>query len=105
MVFIYDFIITNEETVYALAGSNVTLKCSILQGKETHITQIQWSKSADRQSRIIAVHNPLYASFEKECNHWILQLKNVTLELSGSYEFESTGSRLTQPYILLRSVK
>ncbi|XP_026519771.1 T-cell surface protein tactile [Notechis scutatus] len=114
-------IITNEETVYALAGSNVTLKCSILQGKETHVTQIQWSKPADRQSRIIAVYNPLYgtkyteaaynntASFEKgfrdcstdfsrtfkevnsvannlECNHWVLQLKNVTLELSGSYE-------------------
>ncbi|XP_032075674.1 T-cell surface protein tactile [Thamnophis elegans] len=114
-------IITNEETVSALAGSNVTLKCSILQGKETHVTQIQWSKTVDGLSRIIAVYNPLYgtkyseaaysnsASFEKgshdcstnfgrtseqvnsvgnnlECNHWILQLKNVTPELSGSYE-------------------
>lgn len=114
-------IIINEETVSALAGSNVTLKCSILQGKETHVTQIQWSKTADSLSRIIAVYNPLYgtkyseaaynnsASFKKgshdcstdfgrtseqlnsvgnnlECNHWILQLKNVTPELSGSYE-------------------
>lgn len=114
-------IITNEETVYALPGSSVTLKCNILQGKETHVTQIQWSKSADGLSRIIAVYNPLYgtkyseaaynnsASFEKgyhdcstdfcrtskevnsvannlECNQWILHLKNVTLELSGSYE-------------------
>ncbi|XP_034271197.1 T-cell surface protein tactile isoform X1 [Pantherophis guttatus] len=114
-------IITNEETVSALAGSNVTLKCSILQGKGTHVTQIQWSKSAGGLSRIIAVYNPLYgtnyfeaaynnsASFEKgshdcstnfsrtskqfnsvannlECSNWILQLKNITLELSGSYE-------------------
>ncbi|XP_039220952.1 T-cell surface protein tactile isoform X2 [Crotalus tigris] len=114
-------IITNEKTVCALAGSSVTLKCSILQGKETHVTQIQWSKFADGLSRIIAVYNPLYgtkyseaaynnsASFEKgfhdcltdfsrtskevnsvannlECNQWILQLKNVTFELSGSYE-------------------
>lgn len=114
-------IITNEESVSALAGSSVTLKCSILQGKGTHVTQIQWSKSADGLSRIIAVYNPLYgtkyseaaynnsASFEKgfhdcstdfgrtseevssvgnnlECNHWVLQLKNVTPEFSGSYE-------------------
>ncbi|XP_058041727.1 T-cell surface protein tactile [Ahaetulla prasina] len=113
--------ITNKETVSALAGSSVTLKCSISQEKGTHITQIQWSKSADGLSRIIAVYNPLYgtkyfeaaynnsATFEKgfhdcltdfsrtskqdislannlECNNWILQLKNVTLELSGSYE-------------------
>ncbi|KAM6448253.1 T-cell surface protein tactile isoform 2-T2 [Liasis olivaceus] len=113
--------IMNEETVYASAGSNVTLKCSILQDKETYVTQIQWSKFADGLSRIIAVYNPSYgtkysevaynnsATFEKdfhdcwtdfsraskevksiannlECNQWILQLKNVTLELSGSYE-------------------
>ncbi|XP_070607829.1 T-cell surface protein tactile [Erythrolamprus reginae] len=109
-------IITNEKTVSALAGSSVTLKCSILQEKGTFITQIQWSKSSDGPSRIIAVYNPLYgtkyseaaynnsASFEKdfrdcstnfssiseeinlECNHWILQLRNVTPEFSGSYE-------------------
>ncbi|XP_025019597.1 T-cell surface protein tactile [Python bivittatus] len=113
--------IMNEETICASAGSNVTLKCSILQEKETYVTQIQWSKFTDGLSRIIAVYNPSYgtkysevaynnsATFEKgfhdcwtdfsraskevksiannlECNQWILQLKNVTLELSGSYE-------------------
>ncbi|XP_063160790.1 T-cell surface protein tactile [Candoia aspera] len=113
--------IMSEETVYASTGSNVTLKCSIFQGKETHVTQIQWSKFVDGLNRIIAVYNPRYgtkyfdvaynnsASFEKgfhdgwtdfsrtskevnsiannlECNQWVLQLKNVTLELSGSYE-------------------
>ncbi|XP_053242289.1 LOW QUALITY PROTEIN: T-cell surface protein tactile [Podarcis raffonei] len=110
-----NIILQNGKTVYGLRGSNVTLSCSIPKEKDIYVTQTQWTKIKDGRPRKIAVYHPTYGtryhemaysysvSFRKdvhnclgghtditasniECSQWILQLKNVSLEMSGLYE-------------------
>ncbi|XP_042298910.1 T-cell surface protein tactile-like [Sceloporus undulatus] len=115
-----EIIIKNEKTVYALPGDDVTLTCSILKGKGIHVTQTQWSKVDELSQRTIGVYNPRYGTtfngrgynysmnFRKafqfcqpdfshstsanyaECDQWILQMRNVSLELSGLYQCSFT---------------
>nr|XP_028582574.1 T-cell surface protein tactile [Podarcis muralis] len=108
-------ILQDGKTVYGLPGSNVTLSCGISKEKDIYVTQTQWTKIQDGRPRKIAVYHPTYGtryhemaysysvSFRKdvhnclgghsgitasniECSQWILQLKNVSLEMSGLYE-------------------
>ncbi|XP_060091276.1 T-cell surface protein tactile [Heteronotia binoei] len=76
--------IKNEETVYAMPGSDVTLHCCILKRDGIHITQTQWSKVDATFPSRIAVYNPDYGikylhfaemnyshsvNFSQQCHH------------------------------------
>ncbi|XP_061485514.1 T-cell surface protein tactile isoform X2 [Rhineura floridana] len=93
-------ILKNEEIVYALPGSDVTLRCSILKGKEIHITQTQWSKIQDGLPRRIAVYNPRYGTgcHETTYNYSVRFRKNIHHCLTHfnwtSIHNESTGNSL-----------
>uniref|UniRef100_A0A8C8AYP2 Uncharacterized protein n=1 Tax=Otus sunia TaxID=257818 RepID=A0A8C8AYP2_9STRI len=79
--------------VHALPGADVTLVCSFPKAHTTYIVQTQWSKNADNHLTRIAVHHPNYGTHYFTFPEWALRLKNVTVSLSGRYEWENVNSR------------
>uniref|UniRef100_A0A8C0V0J0 Immunoglobulin V-set domain-containing protein n=1 Tax=Cyanistes caeruleus TaxID=156563 RepID=A0A8C0V0J0_CYACU len=97
-------VIPQREVVHALPGADVTLLCVFPKPPTTHIIQTQWSKTDGSPSTKIAVFHPTYGTHyftgddtvslcstnpnaTSECNWWALHLENVTVSLSGQYEY------------------